>query len=132
MDTSCPFCQITSGNTDKTIQFENQIGFVIRDGYPITKGHTLIIPKRHVSSFFEITQQERQALFELVDQAKIQLDQEFKPASYNIGINDGEAAGQTIPHLHIHLIPRYNEADKDPRGGVRWLVPEKADYWSKP
>lgn len=131
MSHSCPFCQILSGSTDKTTLFENQTGFVVRDGFPITKGHTLIIPKRHVASFFEISQQERQDLFELLDQAKIQLDQEYKPVSYNIGINDGEAAGQTIPHLHIHLIPRYNEPDKDPRGGVRWIVPEKADYWSQ-
>jgi len=104
---------------------------VIRDGYPITQGHTLIIPKRHVGSFFDISQQERQGLFELIDLAKADLDKEFKPASYNIGINDGEAAGQTVPHLHIHLIPRYHEAGKDPRGGVRWVVPEKADYWSE-
>lgn len=132
MDISCPFCKVITGNTDKTILFENQIGFVMRDGYPITKGHTLIIPKQHIGSFFDITSEERQALFELVDQAKAQLDNEYTPASYNIGINDGEAAGQTIPHLHIHLIPRYNEPEKDPRGGVRWIVPEKADYWSKP
>ncbi len=128
---TCPFCQFISGTSDKTMLFENQTGFVIRDGYPITKGHTLIVPKHHVGSFFEITSEERQALFDLVDQAKAQLDQELKPASYNIGINDGEAAGQTIAHLHIHLIPRYHEPDKDPRGGVRWLVPDKADYWSK-
>ena len=132
MDACCPFCQISTGNTDKPIQFENQMGFVIRDGYPITKGHTLIIPKQHIGSFFDITPAQRQDLFDLVDKAKAQLDQEFKPTSYNIGINDGEAAGQTIAHLHIHLIPRYNEPEKDPRGGVRWLVPEKADYWSKP
>lgn len=131
MNNTCPFCQITSGSTDKTILFENQTGCVVRDGYPVTEGHTLIIPKRHVASFFEISPQERQYLFELLDQAKIQLDQEYQPASYNIGINDGEAAGQTIPHLHIHLIPRYNESNKDPRGGVRWVVPEKADYWSQ-
>ena len=128
----CPFCQFLSGEINVSILFENQTGFVVRDGYPITNGHTLIIPKRHVGSFFEITPEERQDLFDLVDQAKDQLDKEFKPASYNIGINDGEAAGQTIAHLHIHLIPRYSEPDKDPRGGVRWLVPEKADYWSKP
>lgn len=104
---------------------------MIRDGYPITQGHTLIIPKLHVGSFFDITQEERQGLFELIDLAKADLDKAFKPDSYNIGINDGEAAGQTIPHLHIHLIPRYNEEGKDPRGGIRWLVPEKADYWSE-
>ncbi|MEH6345196.1 MAG: HIT family protein [Bermanella sp.] len=128
----CPFCQIFAGTINKEILFENETGFVVRDGFPITKGHTLVIPKHHVGSFFKITQQQRQDLFALIDLAKVQLDKEFQPESYNIGINDGEAAGQTIPHLHIHLIPRYTEAGKDPRGGVRWLVPEKADYWSNP
>lgn len=128
---SCPFCQLTSGVNNTVILFENETGFVVLDGFPITQGHSLIIPKQHISSFFEITQQQRQDLFALVDLAKTDLDKQYQPASYNIGINDGEAAGQTIPHLHIHLIPRYVEADKDPRGGVRWLVPEKADYWSK-
>lgn len=127
----CPFCQFISGEIKKPILFQNDSGFVVRDGFPITDGHTLIIPKHHIGSFFEISQQQRQDLFELVDLAKVDLDKQYNPASYNIGINDGEAAGQTIPHLHIHLIPRYHEEGKDPRGGVRWLVPEKADYWSE-
>ena len=128
----CPFCTLQTESSQRHLCFENEVGFVIRDGYPITQGHTLVIPKRHVGSFFDITPEERQALFELIDLAKADLDKAFKPASYNIGINDGEAAGQTIAHLHIHLIPRYNELGKDTRGGVRWIVPEKADYWSKP
>jgi len=127
----CPFCTLQTESSQRHLCFENEVGFVIRDGYPITQGHTLVIPKRHVGSFFDITPEERQALFELIDLAKADLDKAFKPASYNIGINDGEAAGQTIAHLHIHLIPRYNELGKDPRGGVRWIVPEKADYWSE-
>jgi diadenosine tetraphosphate (Ap4A) HIT family hydrolase len=105
----CSFCQFISGAIDKTILFENETGFVVRDGFPITQGHTLIIPKQHIGSFFDISQSQRQDLFALVDLAKAELDQEYAPASYNIGINDGEAAGQTIPHLHIHLIPLYVE-----------------------
>jgi diadenosine tetraphosphate (Ap4A) HIT family hydrolase len=105
----CSFCQFISGAIDKTILFENATGFVVRDGFPITQGHTLIIPKQHIGSFFDISQSQRQDLFALVDLAKAELDQEYAPASYNIGINDGEAAGQTIPHLHIHLIPLYVE-----------------------
>lgn len=66
----------------------------------------------------------------LVDQAKQDLDSEFQPDGYNIGINEGAAAGQTVPHLHIHLIPRYKGGQDDPRGGVRWIIPEKAKYWS--
>jgi len=104
---------------------------VIRDGFPISPGHTLIIPKRHLASFFELTNSERQALFDLLEQAKTDIDKEFSPAGYNIGINDGAAAGQTVPHLHIHLIPRYEGDVADPRGGVRWIFPDKADYWTQ-
>ena len=90
----------------------------------------MIIPKRHVGSFFETTAEERAALLALLDKAKALIDAECMPSSYNIGINDGPAAGQTVPHLHIHLIPRYESDDVDPRGGVRWVIPDKADYWS--
>ena len=124
---TCPFCQLPP----ERIQFSNLHGVVIRDGFPISPGHTLIIPRRHVGSFFDIDANERDALFALLDEAKRRLDKEFKPDGYNIGINDGPSAGQTIAHLHIHLIPRYQGDRTDPRGGVRWLIPEKADYWSK-
>lgn len=110
----------------------NAWGQVIRDAYPVSPGHTLIIPTRHVPSFFELTTQEQTALLALLGEAKAQLDVEFQPAAYNIGINDGAAAGQTVRHLHIHLIPRYTGDRPDPRGGVRWLFPEKADYWTPP
>jgi len=104
---------------------------VIKDGYPVTIGHSLIILKRHVGSFFDTTQEEKLSVLELLDQTKAAIDIEHNPDAYNMGINDGAAAGQTVPHLHIHLIPRYEEQDKDPKGGVRWVIPGKADYWSK-
>jgi diadenosine tetraphosphate (Ap4A) HIT family hydrolase len=104
---------------------------VVRDGFPISTGHTLLIPKRHIGSFFELTADERHSLLVLLDTAKEVLDAELRPDGFNIGINDGPAAGQTVPHLHIHLIPRYQGDLADPRGGVRWIIPEKADYWSK-
>ena len=129
---SCPFCDVASQTPRSRILTQNQHGFVIRDGFPVTEGHTLIIPKRHVGSFFDITDEERQSLLYLLDQAKRDIQTEFNPDDYNIGINDGPSAGQTVPHLHIHLIPRYVEERVDPRGGVRWVVPDKADYWSKP
>jgi diadenosine tetraphosphate (Ap4A) HIT family hydrolase len=106
------------------------LGLVIRDGFPISPGHTLIIPKRHVGSFFELEADERAELLALLDKAKAVADKEFNPQGYNIGINEGAAAGQTVPHLHIHLIPRYQGDRADPRGGVRWIIPEKADYWT--
>ena len=126
----CPFCEIISSPAHPRIEIQNEHAIVIRDGFPVTRGHTLIIPNRHVGSFFDITSQEHQAMFALLDQAKQNLDKLYQAPAYNVGINDGPAAGQTVPHLHMHLIPRYHEAGKDPRGGVRWLVPEKADYWT--
>jgi diadenosine tetraphosphate (Ap4A) HIT family hydrolase len=78
-----------------------------------------------------LTAEERAAILALLDDAKRNVDAEHKPDGYNIGINDGSAAGQTVPHLHVHLIPRYKDDQKDPRGGVRWIFPDKADYWSK-
>ena len=126
MDKSCPFCALPP----ERIIASNELALVIRDGFPISKGHTLIIPKRHVGSWFDTSAYERAALFALLDQAKLILDQECNPDSYNIGINDGAAAGQTVPHLHIHLIPRYKGDQEDPRGGVRWIIPGNAKYWA--
>ncbi|MDF2446509.1 MAG: putative cell-cycle regulation histidine triad protein [Moraxellaceae bacterium] len=123
---TCPFCQIPP----ERVALENDLAFVIRDGFPISPGHTLIIPRRHVGSFFEISEAERAAMLALLEQSKQQLDTHQQPDGYNIGINDGAAAGQTVPHLHMHLIPRYSGDREDPRGGVRWIIPEKADYWS--
>ncbi|MEO8655120.1 MAG: HIT family protein [Ramlibacter sp.] len=108
----------------------NEHGFVIRDAYPISPGHTLIIAKRHVGSFFELATDERTALLLLLEQSKIAIERELAPAGYNIGINEGVAGGQTVPHLHIHLVPRYAGDQPDPRGGVRWIFPDKAKYWS--
>jgi HIT domain len=94
-------------------------------------GHTLIIPRRHVGSFFEITDAERADLISLLAAARGDLDRQFHPAGYNVGMNDGAATGQTVPHLHIHLIPRYEGDREDPRGGVRWVLADKAAYWNR-
>ena len=123
---SCPFCTLDP----KRILIENEIGIVFRDGFPVSPGHTLVIPHRHVASFFDLADTERLALLALLDKAKLVLDAELGPGGYNIGINDGPVAGQTVPHLHIHLIPRYEGDRQDPRGGVRWVLPDKAKYWS--
>jgi len=123
----CPFCTLPLAR----IVDENAHAVWIRDGFPVSPGHSLVIPKRHVGSFFETSAAERDALLALLDAAQAAIASEFHPDGFNIGINDGPAAGQTVPHLHIHLIPRYKGDLLDPRGGVRWVVPEKADYWSK-
>ena len=109
---------------------ENALALVVRDAYPISAGHTLVLPKRHVGSFFDLGTDERDAMMGMLDTAKARLDKELAPAAYNVGINDGPCAGQTVPHVHVHLIPRYPGDTRDPRGGVRWVLPEKADYWS--
>ena len=127
MTVPCPFCSLPS---DRVLH-ERPSAFAIRDGFPASPGHTLIIPRRHVASFFEVTAAERTDLMSLLVAARDDLDRQFRPAGYNIGINDGAAAGQTVPHLHIHLIPRYAGDRDDPRGGVRWVLPDKAAYWNK-
>lgn len=123
---NCFFCSLDPSR----IIDSNDLGMVLRDDFPVSPGHTLVVPKRHVSSFFDLGSEERQALMELLEAAKLVVDAEYRPAAYNIGINDGPLAGQSVPHVHIHLIPRYRGDREDPRGGVRWILPEKADYWS--
>ncbi len=125
MSESCPFCDLP----ERRIILANDLAVAVRDGFPISPGHTLILPRRHVGSFFAATNDERAAMLALLDTAKEALDGEFHPDSYNLGINDGLAAGQTVPHLHLHLIPRYDGDREDPRGGIRWIIPEKAQYW---
>lgn len=122
---NCPFCTLPL----ERIIDSNEFRVAIRDGFPVSPGHTLVIPKRHIGSWFEISNDEQRGLLDLLARAKTDLQEEFKPDGYNIGINDGPAAGQTVPHLHMHLIPRYKGDQEDPRGGVRWIIPEKAKYW---
>ena len=125
MPNPCPFCTLDA----ERIVLANELAAVIRDAFPVSPGHTLIIPKRHVGSFFDVTGDERKAMLALLDSAKLGLDAAFHPDGYNVGINDGAAAGQTVLHLHLHLIPRYDGDSEDPRGGVRWIFPDKAKYW---
>ncbi len=122
----CPFCTLNP----MRIIASNVHSLVIMDGFPISPGHALIIPKRHIASLFDATMEEREALFDLLEIVKIELQEKYNPNGFNIGINDGAAAGQTVMHLHIHLIPRYAGDQPDPRGGVRWIFPDKADYWN--
>lgn len=123
----CTFCTLPPAR----VLGQNEHAVWIRDAFPVSPGHSLVIPRRHVGSFFEVSDGERSSLLELLGVAKMAAESEFAPAGYNIGINDGSAAGQTVPHLHIHLIPRYVGDMPDPRGGVRWVIPSKADYWTK-
>ncbi len=125
MNLYCPFCTLEGCN----VTAETELTLTLRDNYPVSQGHTLIIPKRHVTSLFHLNQDEYLAVFKALHLAKEQLAEQYEPDGYNIGINDGVAAGQTIMHLHLHLIPRYRGDCVDPRGGIRLLFPEKAPYW---
>ena len=126
MSLSCPFCSLPASR----VIGENEHALWMRDAYPVSPGHSLVVPKRHIASFFEATLPEREAILALVDEARACAEAELRPDGYNIGINDGAAAGQTVAHLHVHLIPRYAGDVPDPRGGLRWVIPGKADYWS--
>lgn len=106
----------------------NAHAFAIRDGFPVSPGHTLVIPRRLVATWFEATAEEQRAIFELVDVVRRGLDAELHPHGYNIGINVGAAAGQTVFHLHVHVIPRFTGDMADPRGGVRHVIPGKGNY----
>ncbi len=123
----CPFCALLASR----IVDENAHCVTIRDAYPVSPGHSLVIPKRHVGSLFDLSMDEASSAFELLGRARRVLQAEYKPDGFNIGVNDGRAAGQTVPHLHVHLIPRYAGDAPDPRGGIRWIFPDKADYWSE-
>ena len=102
--------------------------FAIYDKYPVSPGHTLIIPKRHVANYFDLNLKEQTACLLLLNAAKQTLDKAFNPDGYNIGVNVAEAAGQTVGHVHIHLIPRYKGDVEKPAGGVRGVVPGKQGY----
>jgi diadenosine tetraphosphate (Ap4A) HIT family hydrolase len=106
------------------------LAFAIFDGYPVSEGHALVIPRREVATWFDATEDEQRALMSLVDEVKNILDRRFSPDGYNIGINAGEAAGQTVMHLHVHVIPRYRGDMPDPRGGVRHVIPWKGNYFN--
>jgi diadenosine tetraphosphate (Ap4A) HIT family hydrolase len=123
----CVFCTIP----EDRIVLSSPLACVIEDGFPLSPGHSLVIPRRHVRSLFELNEEERAAVLALLERAKERVAHRHRPDGYNIGINDGAAAGQTVMHLHVHLIPRYHRDVADPRGGVRWIFPDKAAYWNR-
>ena len=123
----CVFCRrITSGE----LALSSELAVAFSDAYPVSRGHTLILPRRHEGDFFALSDAERMAVFELITKVKAIIDQKYRPDGYNIGLNAGTAAGQTVPHAHLHVIPRYRGDVADPRGGIRWVLPEQAVYWA--
>ena len=120
--TNCVFCE----EQDKIL--ENSKCFAIYDRFPVSKGHLLIIPMRHFPNYFEATKDELAGFNEMVFEAQERLNSLYSPDGYNIGINCGEVAGQTVMHTHVHLIPRYTDDVTDPRGGIRGVIPTKQKY----
>jgi len=111
--------------------FVSEFALGFADAHPVSAGHTLVIPRRHVASLYELSDEEYQGLWGAVRTVRNILQGELRPAGFNIGVNDGAAAGQTVFHAHVHVIPRYAGDSSDPRGGVRWILPERAPYWDK-
>ncbi len=121
---SCPFCEPDPGR----IIWQDENVYMIRDLYPVSPSHSLVIPFRHFQSVFDASEEELLSIARALIFRKEQLEDTLAADGYNIGINDGFAAGQTIPHLHVHLIPRFERDVEDPRGGIRGIIPEKKLY----
>jgi diadenosine tetraphosphate (Ap4A) HIT family hydrolase len=121
---TCPFCNPSADE----IVAKNDLCYARWDRYPVSKGHLLVIPFRHVADYFSLTVEEKQAVLALVDECKEAIEKNLSPAGYNIGFNVGTAAGQTVMHCHCHVIPRYVGDVRDARGGVRGVVPGKRGY----
>ena len=132
MTPRCPFCEIAEGNDSSRELIASSEGAVaFFDGYPVTEGHTLVIPRRHTENLLELTETEQTEFWSLARSVHRLLEERFAPDGFNIGTNVGEAGGQTIQHAHLHIIPRRFGDTEDPRGGVRWVVPATAAYWDQ-
>jgi diadenosine tetraphosphate (Ap4A) HIT family hydrolase len=125
---ACPFCRIVKKEVKAEVIAEFTHCFAIKDQYPVSKGHLLIIPYEHTENWFTAAENIQNDMIKMLPSLKAYLDREFHPQGYNIGLNCGEVAGQTVGHLHMHLIPRYLGDMEDPRGGVRGVIPLKQKY----
>lgn len=122
----CPFCS----PPPERIIHENKLVSALYDGFPVSLGHALIIPRRHFASWEEAYMDEKISIWEEIDEVRKVIADRYTPDGFNVGFNDGTAAGQTIMHLHVHVIPRYRGDVDDPRGGIRWVLTHKAAYWN--
>ena len=127
-ENNCLFCDIQTGDRNRVIA-ENSLAYAIRDGFEVTAGHTLLIPKRHVADYFGLAPAEVNAINQLMEeQRSLLMEADSTISGFNIGMNCGEVAGQTIFHCHVHLIPRRKGDVENPRGGVRHIIPGKGHY----
>lgn len=123
----CPFCDRIENGSVSLVSTELCVAF--EDAYPLSRGHLLIVSRRHVERLRDLSPEEHRAMWDLIPAVQRCIEGEHNPDGYNVGLNDGVAAGQTVPHVHLHVIPRYAGDTSDPRGGVRWVVPARAAYW---
>lgn len=107
----------------------NDTAIAFYDAFPLSKGHALVVPRVPVVSLFELDRDTQAAVWDTVRQTRELIEEKYAPDGFNIGVNDGKAAGQTVPHAHVHVIPRYADDVPDPRGGIRWVIPGRAAYW---
>jgi diadenosine tetraphosphate (Ap4A) HIT family hydrolase len=124
---NCPFCN----HAPASLWLESPTALALWDGFPISEGHTLVVPRLHVASLFDLPASELASMWEFVARVRAELTTRLGVEAFNIGLNDGRAAGQTVMHAHIHVVPRRDGDVPDPRGGVRWVIPEKANYWTR-
>lgn len=123
----CIFCDIYENEKNRVIA-ENKLVFAIYDSYPVNQGHVLVITKRHFDNYFDATAEEISAVYELLHECKSIVEEKYQPTGYNIGVNVGYYGGQTVMHLHVHLIPRYKGDVENPKGGIRRLKPQLVHY----
>ena len=121
---NCLFCEVP----DAEMIIDHDLCFARWDKFPVSPGHMLVIPKRHFESVFDATADELSAFWEVIGQVRQVIEKEYQPDAYNIGINDGQAAGQSVFHVHFHVIPRYKGDVENPLGGVRGVIPLKKKY----
>ena len=128
MESGCPFCDRIE-STDPVAANDSAIAFP--DGFPVSEGHMLVVPRRHVRSLWDLSPNEQHDIWGLVSEVRALLASRHSPDGFNVGVNDGAAAGQTVDHAHLHVIPRYAGDVPDPRGGIRLVLPDRARYWSE-
>lgn len=123
-----PNCIFCNPSPERELILESATAYAMFDKFPVNEGHALIIPKKHTPNYFDLTFKEQSACWFILNRVKKIISEKFKPDGFNIGINVHAPAGQTVPHVHIHLIPRYKGDVENPTGGVRNVIPNKADY----
>jgi diadenosine tetraphosphate (Ap4A) HIT family hydrolase len=124
---NCPFCALVSAGD---VLVDGGAMVAIADAYPLSPGHALILPRRHEPDFFALRAREIRALARVVAEVRALVIARYRPAGFNLGVNVGAVAGQTVDHAHLHVIPRYEGDVSEPRGGIRWIIPSRAVYWS--